>query len=75
MLKIILLGAAAVALALVADTYAVDPNLAQAVSPYAMPAPIYAPAIEGRAAYVDHKAQPAATVVRAQASAAAPNAR
>ncbi len=69
MLKIILLGAIAVGLALVADTYAVDPNLAQAVSPYAVPAPIYAPTVEGRAAYVDRAAKAAAKPVRDAADA------
>ena len=42
MLRIILLGAAAVALAILVDAYASDPNLGQAV-PYAALAPIYAP--------------------------------
>ena len=39
MLKIILLGAAAVGVALFVDAYAANPNLAQAASPYAGPAP------------------------------------
>jgi hypothetical protein len=70
MFKIILLGAAAVALAIVADAYATDPNLGQAVSPYAGLATIYTPsAVEGRAAYVDRAALPPA-----QASASAPDA-
>ena len=57
MLRIILLGAAAVALAILVDAYASDPNLGQAVSPYAAVAPIYAPsAVEGRAAFVDRSA-------------------
>jgi hypothetical protein len=54
MLRIILLGAAAVGLAIFADSYASDPQVASAVSPYAAVAPIYTPsAVEGRAAYVD----------------------
>ena len=58
MLRIILLGAAAVVLAILVDAYASDPNLGQAV-PYAALAPIYAPsAVEGRAAYVDHSKPP-----------------
>jgi hypothetical protein len=57
MLRIILLGAAAVALALFADVYASDPNLTQGVSPYAALAPFYAPPpVEGRAAYVNRSA-------------------
>ena len=60
MLRIILLGAAAVVLAILVDAYASDPNLGQAV-PYAALAPIYAPsAVEGRAAYVDRSAPSAA---------------
>ena len=68
MVRIILLGAAAVALALFAEAYASDPNLAQTASPYAALAPFYASSpVEGRAAYVD-RAAPAA----AQSDPAAP---
>jgi hypothetical protein len=61
MVRIILLGAAAVALAIFAEAYASDPNLAQTVSPYAAVAPFYASSpVEGRAAYVDRSAPAAA---------------
>jgi hypothetical protein len=61
MLRIILLGAAAVALAIFAEAFASDPNLAQTVSPYAALAPFYASSpVEGRAAYVDRSAPAAA---------------
>jgi hypothetical protein len=57
MIRIIFLGAVAIALALVADAYVSDPNVAQVVSPYAALAPTYAPSpVEGRAAFVDFPA-------------------
>jgi hypothetical protein len=72
MLRIILLGATAVALAILVDAYASDPNLGQAV-PYAALAPIYAPsAVEGRAAYVDRTAP---SVAQGNPAAPGPGAR